>query len=473
MNVVGEVRIGSALRLQEAVERVLARSRTEGCIAIAEESTSLNLRWANNTLTTNGANRARLLTVIAVAARANGLSAGVKTCAGALVGDAIDDLLRAAETAALSSEVADDAAPLVSGIDLSTAWDDPPADASIDVFSGTVTGLAAAFERAREHRRLLFGYAHHVARSTYLASSTGLRLRHDQPSGYVELTARSHDHAASAWMGTAARSVAEINIATLDHELERRLGWARRRISLPAGRYETLLPPSAVADLMLQMYFAAGARDAADGRTVFSRPGGGTRIGDTLTSVPVTLRSDPAATGLACAPFVIARTSDATASVFDNGHRLEPTLWVSKGVLSALIQTRRSAGCSGCALTPRIDNLIMEGAAGGRALLDMVTHTSRGLLPTCLWYVRGADPRTLLVTGLTRDGVFVIENGEIVGATNNFRFNESPVDVLRRIVEVGGTEQTLAREPCELFPRTVMPPLRIADFNMSSVSSAL
>jgi predicted Zn-dependent protease len=102
----------------------------------------------------------------------------------------------------------------------------------------------------------------------------------------------------------------------------------------------------------------------------------------------------------------------------------------------------------------------------------MIAGTDRGLLLTCLWYIRVVDPQTLLLTGLTRDGVYLIEHGEVVGAVNNFRFNESPVDLLGRITEVGATELTLPREWADYFTRAAMPALRIPDFNMSSVSQA-
>ncbi len=102
----------------------------------------------------------------------------------------------------------------------------------------------------------------------------------------------------------------------------------------------------------------------------------------------------------------------------------------------------------------------------------MIARTERGLLLTCLWYIREVDPATLLLTGLTRDGVYLVENGEVVGAVNNFRFNESPVDLLGRITEVGRTERCLPREWSDWFTRTAMPPVRITGFNMSSVSQA-
>ena len=242
------------------------------------------------------------------------------------------------------------------------------------------------------------------------------------------------------------------------------------RRALQAGRYETLLPPTAVADLLIDLYWSLGAKDAVDGRTVFSQPGG-TRVGEQLASLPVTLRSDPGAPGLQCPPFVIAHASTRHSSVFDNGLPLTPTDWIRHGELAALTQTRYSAALSGLAATPAIDNLILEAPGAVASLDDMIARTGRGLLLTSLWYIREVDPQTLLLTGLTRDGVYLVENGEVTGAVNNFRFNESPVGLLGRLAEVGATVPALARERSE-FTRSAMPPARFADFNMSSVSQA-
>jgi predicted Zn-dependent protease len=286
------------------------------------------------------------------------------------------------------------------------------------------------------------------------------------------MNGKSHDYSRSAWVGMGTADFADVDAATIDGQLSERLRWAQRRLDLGAGHYATLLPPSAVADLMIYLYWSAGARDAHEGRTVFSKPGGGTRVGERLTDVAVTLRSDPAATGLRCAPFVVARGSSATSSVFDNGLPLQPTAWVANGELRALVQTRHSSHLTGLPVSPEIDNLIMEGPAGGRSLEEMVSNTRNGLLLTCLWYIREVDPQTLLLTGLTRDGVYLIDDGEVIGAVNNFRFNESPVDLLRRVSEVGSTLPALPREWGDYFTRTATPTLRVEDFNMSSVSQA-
>ena len=223
---------------------------------------------------------------------------------------------------------------------------------------------------------------------------------------------------------------------------------------------------------MVYLYWTASARDAAEGRTVFSLPGGGTRIGERLTESPLSLFSDPAYPGMQCAPFVVSHASGATESVFDNGLPLERTAWIDNGQLAALGQTRHSAALTSGALTPMIDNLALEVAGASSSTADLIASTDRGLLLTTLWYIREVDPQTLLLTGLTRDGVYLVEGGEVVGAVNNFRFNESPVDLLSRVVGASTTEVALPREWSDFFTRVAMPTLRVADFNMSTVSQA-
>jgi predicted Zn-dependent protease len=206
---------------------------------------------------------------------------------------------------------------------------------------------------------------------------------------------------------------------------------------------------------------------------VFSKPGGGTRVGERLSPLPVTLSSDPKAPGLGCAPFVIAHASGPDFSVFDNGLPLSRTSWIRDGSLAALRSSRHSAALAGLPVTPGIDNLTFAISSPAPPTIEqMIASTGRGLLLTCLWYIREVDPQTLLLTGLTRDGVYLVENGEVTGAVNNFRFNESPVGMLGRLLEVGATVPTLPREWGDYFNRAAMPPVRVEGFNMSSVSQA-
>ncbi|GAA4929518.1 metallopeptidase TldD-related protein [Streptomonospora halophila] len=473
----------SGMTPQAVVERVLELARADGCMVLVEESARANLRWAGNSLTTNGATRSRTVTVIALSASGRGVSIGARTRTGG-ADDDLEDLVRAAEEAAGQALPAEDSAPLLepgeARVPEAADWDAPVPTTDISVFSGLAPGLGRAFERGSAGGRRLYGYAEHTVDSVFFGSSTGVRLRHDQPSGTVELNAKtgssfsSADGGHSAWAGRATRDFTDVDTAELEDEVARRVRWARRRVDLPAGRYETLMPSSAVADMMYFLYSAATARDAAEGRTVFSggEGGGATRIGDRLAGMPLTLLSDPAYPGLECAPFIAAPAAGRRVTAFDNGVPLTRTEWVSGGKLAALPQTRRSAQLTGLPLTPHIDNLVLEAGGGTAGLEEMVAQTERGLLLTCLWYVRQVDPQTLLLTGLTRDGVYLVEDGEVTGAVNNFRFNESPVSLLDRATQAGATVPTLGREVGDSFPRTAMPPLRIPDFNMSTVSQA-
>jgi predicted Zn-dependent protease len=461
-------------RPQDVVERALSLSKADDCIVIADETSTANLRWAGNTLTTNGVARSRRLTVIAIDRRADGAATGVVSRAGVREHE-IEAVVRAAEKEAAEGTQAEDAAPLVGPDEAGSGagWADPPERTGIGVLEGFAAQLGEALRAAGPAGQKLYGFAEHELTSTFLGSSAGLRLRHDQPTGKVELNAKSADLSRSAWAGEATRDFTDVDVTGLAAGLSERLEWARRKVDLPAGRYETLLPPTATSDLLTYLYWSAGAKDALDGRTVFSKPGGGTRVGESLSSQPVTLRSDPSAPGISCSPFVIAHASSRDSSVFDNGLPLRPADWIRRGELAALTQTRYSSRLTGLPVTPAIDNLIFETAAPEPpSLAEMITRTERGLLLTCLWYIREVDPQTLLLTGLTRDGVYLVENGEVTGAVNNFRFNESPVAMLSRLAEVGASVPALPREWGDYFSRVVMPPVRVEGFNMSSVSQA-
>jgi predicted Zn-dependent protease len=455
---------------QDLVEHALDTSTSDQCVVIVHDSTSANLRWANNTLTTNGVMHSVTVTVVAFHATGSGTATG-SVSASAASRDQVEGVVRAADAAALAGSDAEDAAELVTG-EASDDWDQPSGETSIEVYADFAPALGDAFGRASSQGRILYGFVDHDVTTTYLGSSTGLRLRHVQPTGHYGCTAKPTDLSTSAWVGGATRDFTDLDAAAMEAELVQRLGWASRRVDLDAGRYDTVLPPTAVADLMIYAYWTASARAAHDGQTVFSRRGGGTRIGDRLTDRPLQVYSDPAYRRLEAAPFVSAASSDEATSVFDNGLPLSRTDWVKDGTLSALVQTRLSAVLTGRPVTPYVDNLVVsvDGASGSTQ--DLVAGVERGLLVTCLWYIREVDPQTLLLTGLTRDGVYLVERGEVTGAVNNFRFNESPVDLMRRFSHASLTAPSFSREWGDHFPRTATPALRVPDFNMSTVSRA-
>ena len=457
-------------RPQDVVEQALTASTADGQIAVVVEGSEANLRWAGNSLTTNGAMRSRQVVVISFVDGGAGMAVGTVTRSGT---PDVVELVVASEQAARQAGPAEDAMPLIADAPPGAGdWAADPADTSIGVFTDFAPALGQAFGEARGRGELLFGFAEHTMRSTFLGSSTGLRLRHDQPTGRVELNGKTPDFGRSVWAGTGTRDFSDVSVADLAADVERKMAWSQRRVDLPAGRYETLLPPSAVSDLMIYLYWTMEARDADEGRNVFAKPGGGNRVGDRLAALPLTLRSDPGYPGLEAAPFQVVGSSSGSASVFDNGMATPAVDWISEGVLANLIRPRAWALKTTAPATAAVDNLILEQPGITATQQEMVQATDRGLLLTTLWYIREVDPQTLLLTGLTRDGVFLVENGEVTGAVNNFRFNESPVDLLARAVQAGVTERTLPREWNDWFTRTAMPTLRVPDFNMSSVSPA-
>jgi predicted Zn-dependent protease len=487
---------GTSLGPDELTTTALAASKADGCIVLVTDTSEVNLRWANSTMTTNGHTTTRSFSVISVLDGGSGSGDG--PAIGVVSGNGVDlgevrAVVAASEDAARQSGPARDAAPLIQG----AADDDfatPAAATEIGVFArltdeltaafggtfgGRIAGSAGGGRIADSRNELFYGFAEHRLETTWLASSTGLRRRWVQPTGTVELNGKiADDLTRSAWAGAYTADFTDVDFAELTAEVRRRLSWSGRRLELPAGRYETILPPSAIADLMLNLVWSMDGRPAHEGRCAFAAPGdqprgqpSGTRIGERLTDLPLTLFSDPAAPGLQTAPFLATSASGDSLSVFDNGAPTRRVDWLRDGTVNALAYPRAAAAELGGQFTPPPENLILTGGSVA-SIDDLVGRTERGLLLTCLWYIREVDPVSLLLTGLTRDGVYLIEGGEVVGQVNNFRFNESPIDLIRRASDVGTTERALGRELKDWFSRTAMPPLRIPDFNMSSVSQA-
>ncbi|MGE2731718.1 metallopeptidase TldD-related protein [Mycolicibacterium vaccae] len=455
--------IGAQQVTELALAEARRRSQADETIVLVTDRVDASLRWANNTMTTNGETTSRMITVISIVRADDGARVG-SVRSSAADPAVISDLVAASQRAAAAATPARDSAPALAGGDLPSDWENPVPRTGVDAFLGVADGLARGFRGDDT----LFGYARHVLETTFVATSTGLRRRYTQPTGSVEINAKRGG--ASAWAGLSTPDFVSVSTDSMLEELATRLAWSARTIELPAGRYETIMPPSTVADMMIYLSWTMGGRGAQEGRTALSAPGGGTRVGDKLTSLPLTLYSDPAAAGLECMPFVAVSTSSDQASVFDNGMDIGRVDWIRDGVINALAYPRAAAAEFDQPVAVGADNLVMTG--GSASVADMIADTERGLLLTTLWYIREVDPSVLLLTGLTRDGVYLVEDGKVSAAVNNFRFNESPLDLLRRATEAGRSEVTLPREWGDWATRAHMPALRIPDFHMSSVSQA-
>ncbi|MCF7551997.1 metallopeptidase TldD-related protein [Pseudonocardia sp. WMMC193] len=450
----------TTLTPQEIVERTLAAGRhLLGCVVIVSETSEAVLRWANSTMTTNGSTLSSRVTVAALVDLPGGPAAGTVSLGEVVTDPArLVDLVAAAERSAREAGPAKDAAPLPEPSAEDPGWGEPGARTSIAVYADLAEGLAEVLAGPARQ----FGFADHSLTTSWLGTSTGVRRRWVQPTGSVELNAKSAD--SSAWVGAATRDYTDVDVRALAAEAERRLAWSSRKVSLEPGRYETLMPPSAVSDMLVYLGWSMEGRAAQEGHSAFT---GRAAVGERLTDLPLTLYSDPAEPGLEYEPVVIAGGGPA---VFDNGAPTRRVEWIREGEVHELQYTRAEAAEFGTAFTPAGDNMILTGGSSA-SIEELVANTRRGLLLTCLWYIREVDPATLLLTGLTRDGVYLVEDGEVTAEVDhNFRFNYSPLDMLRRATEVGATAPALPREWKDYFTRCRFPGMRVPDFRMSSVS---
>jgi len=448
-------------------QRILDSAGGDACVLV-DDMSEVDVRFANNTVTSDGRRRLRRVSVVRYVEVPGGRSTGSASGTGDVD---VEALLSAAELDALSAGPADDAAGLLDGGQDSDAYLGAP-EVEPSSLSALLGELGDLLRRSATQHRVAAGFAEGSLVTTTVASTAGTMRRHVTPTAKLQLTLRDTSTGASVWAGSAGGSLAELSLAGIEASLDVRLGWSTRRIDLPAGRYRTILPPDAVADLVPLAAQAASGRDALEGHNVYSAPGSQTRIGQRLFDVPFNFRTDPNEPGLEAIPFVAARASSGDASVFDNGAPIGRQTFVEDGILKRLLWTRAGADKAGAQATFPGDNMILELPGSTATTADLISNSDRALLVTCLWYIREVDPATLLLTGLTRDGVYLVEAGEVVAAVNNFRFNESPLDVLARVSAAGRTERALSREWNEWFPRTAMPGIVVENFNFSSVSPA-
>jgi predicted Zn-dependent protease len=453
---------------QDLIEKITSTATCDDCIVVVRDKTQANLRWAGSTLTTNGVIQERSVTVIAFVSVDGGMASGGVTRTDVSLAD-VPALLEAAIATAKAAGPADDYAPLATNVSIGN-WSAEHVPTGPEVFTKFAPALGDMFSRSLADKIELFGYSEHTNETTWVGSKGGLRLRKDSPVGRVEMTGKSHDRTRSTWAGVETHDFTDVSVSDIDAQIRERLNWQGTKVDLPAGKYDTIFPSGSVADIFTYMMWVSTARDAHEGQSVFSKKGGGTRIGEKLANVSLQFFTDPEFKQLPASNFVATAVSSPFSSVFDNGQSAKRVDWLKDGVLQSLIQTRASAKLTNLDFTPMGENLIMSVDGASSSLADLIKKVDNGLLLTTLWYIRMVDPNSLLLTGLTRDGVYHVKGGEVVGATNNFRWNDSPVSALSRIAHAGATEWTQPREWAGDVTNMSMPPLVIKDFNMSTVS---
>jgi len=457
-----------SISLPDAVEIALELLGKDGGVVIGGNSATNNLRWANSALTTNGDAIDQTLSISAFVSVSGGVASGMSS--GQIRSrDDVEALVAASKASAISAGPSVDAMDLVSGPQNSD-FNNPASALDVAEISHISNGLSEIFGH-RESQ--FFGYAEQSLDTTYVGTSSGTRMRYSERTSRFELCAKSHDRKRSAWSGQGGTSLHDV--ATHDHfaEVAQKLEIQKTQIDTEPGRHRVTLSPSAVSDLMIYLLWSSAARDAAEGRSAFSNVKGGTRVGEKLSSRSLTLATDPNLPGIETFDHVVNLGSSALGSAFDTGLEIERSELITNGILSALGSSRHAAQEAKLPFTPLTDNISLVDAQGQGSLTELASRMGDGLLVTCLWYIREVDPQNLLLTGLTRDGVYVVSGGEIVGATNNFRFNESPIDMLSRVIDAGETVPCLPREWADWFSRAQVAPLTIEGFNLSTKSDAV
>ncbi|MBK7864377.1 MAG: TldD/PmbA family protein [Archangiaceae bacterium] len=310
-----------------------------------------------------------------------------------------------------------------------------------------------AVEAARAKGLTIAGFVSGFTGTWALGTSAGLALQYRQSLLSMSATARTSDGTGSGWAQASVLKARELDAAKLAGVACEKAALSRSPRRLEPGRYTVLLEPAAAAELVRFTHEALDARSADEGRSFFSKPGGGKRLGEQLLSERVTLVSNP--TG--------ASTPGAT---FDEeGLPLPGLTWVDRGVVKAFRTSRFWAKKTGG--TPSGNYGGVSLVAGSDSWEQLLSGIERGVLITRFWYTNWVDPTTLTITGLTRDGTFLVEQGKVVAAVNNFRFNESVAQAFARCDGLG------REAPAVGAPESRCPALRTREFNLASVSEAV
>lgn len=314
-----------------------------------------------------------------------------------------------------------------------------------------------ALEPARKAKNLIAsGFLVTGANVNAQGNKAGLFAYHANTTSNYSLTVRTTDGTGSGWAAADDHDWTKLDYRGVSDRAIEKARLSQNPVAIEPGKYTVILEPQGVGDLVQLLFFYMDARASDEGRSPFVKQEGGNKIGEKIADSRVTILSDPADSQLGGQPFD------------PDGLPLGRQVFVENGVLKQLYYSRFWAKKQGKAATGAPTTFKMQG--GTTSTEQMIASTQRGLLITRLWYLREVDPRTVLYTGLTRDGVFLIEDGKIKQSVRNFRFNESPLFMLNNI-EALGPAQRLAGT--EFGGDVVMPTIKARDFNFTSLSEAV
>jgi len=434
---------------QRLVDRVLALARaTKGAsalVAVTGEREG-NTRFAVSEITSSG-DVERL--TISLTVQFGQRSASATT--NQLDDRSIDDLVgRVVRMARLAPENPEQMAPLGRQRYLAVKGAVDPATAKLtpDVRAKAVGSAIAAADAAKVS---IAGFVRHGQHARTLGTTEGLSAYHAWTSSAFSCTARTADGTGSGWAGLGSHRMADLDAEALAKVAVDKATSSARPHKLEPGRYTVILEPAAVTSLLRFLVSSLGARRADEGRSFFAKKPPGTK----LFPETITLRSDPTDGPLGASPFD------------DEGFSLAPVHWIDKGSLTALTYSRYWAKKQGKQPTGAPGGWTLDGGTASRD--ELLKGVKRGVLITRFWYLRALDPQSILITGLTRDGTYLIEDGAITSAVNNFRFNESPVQMLAHCDGLGAAAIPSGGETGGMR----VPVLRTHEFNLASISEAI
>ena len=325
--------------------------------------------------------------------------------------------------------------------------------------AGRAAAVRAVTEPSRAAKLAATGYIESDAQAFAIATNKGLFAYGRQTGAAMTTTVRAPDGSSSGWAGASHTDWSHIDPEALGARAIEKARASMNPVAIEPGRYTVVLEPTAVGNLIQLLAFALNARNADEGRSFFTKQGGGNKIGLKVVDERVTLVSDPLDPDAAALPFT------------PEGMPARKTTWIENGVVRNLAYDRYWAQKQGKTPTPLIGSLRLIG--GTSSMEEMVASTQRGILVTRFWYIRPVDPRTVLYTGLTRDRTFLIEDGKITKAVKNLRYNESPVFMLNNLDAMGPSVRVSASEDGSPGFAIVVPPIKAHDFNFTSLSDAV
>jgi predicted Zn-dependent protease len=297
------------------------------------------------------------------------------------------------------------------------------------------------------------GYFETNGGTLVVIDSAGLHASTRSTYGELTMTARTSDGSGSGWAIAAGNRAQDLDAGTVVRTACDKAVRSAHARPLPPGKYTVVLEPAAVGDLLSFLESPLDARSVDEGRSALTRRGGGNRLGERIASDHITLRSDPSDPELPVSPFDE-----------DSGLARKPIVWIDRGKLAALSYSRYWAAKQGKEPTAHGGWHLSGGKAA--SVDELVAGVKHGLLITRFWYTRTLDPQLATATGLTRDGVFLIENGKLKEPVNNFRWNESPLTMLKNC-------DALTTQTWRVDGSTRVPALRTHEFNMASLSDAV